>query len=436
MEKKLLRVFALLLLILLSFEVFALSGDEAIAIATIQNNYLLLGESATVAKELISYNSAKYAIVGAQKNSSIVCYIPVKENGEIASLDLEIRELIKTAIVYTQMSSLNLSTSTANWPFSYYNISTFQDLSTEFNSFSNSILTVKTELENINTAESNNLAKSAVEAKVLAEELSKESKSLSETIESAMKYEQTFFNSPDTNKRTKYESNYTKYFGEITAFKENYTSLTTKLSQLQEGIAALQGENITVQQKQGLQSILGVPVNARKLPTFFSQTDQLRATIETTFNEAKNSDTYAATLDSRRIRNEAWKEMYARNEELLKIDKSFQTLEKAANSILAEDVIDLWVNKDAVDALQANWSGAVSRYNNAEYEKAKEFAIKAQKSVKLIIDDGVTPIKDTSQEIIVQIIIVLVVIVIGVFVFENFYLKKKKKPEDYNEPEY
>jgi hypothetical protein len=56
-----------------------------------------------------------------------------------------------------------------------------------------------------------------------------------------MKYEQTFFNSPDTNKRTKYESNYTKYFGEITAFKENYTSLTTKLSQLQEGIAALQG---------------------------------------------------------------------------------------------------------------------------------------------------------------------------------------------------
>jgi glycosylphosphatidylinositol transamidase (GPIT) subunit GPI8 len=179
-----------------------------------------------------------------------------------------------------------------------------------------------------------------------------------------------------------------------------------------------------------------VPVNARKLPTFFSQTDQLRATIETTFNEAKNSDTYAATLDSRRIRNEAWKEMYARNEELLKIDKSFQTLEKAANSILAEDVIDLWVNKDAVDALQANWSGAVSRYNNAEYEKAKEFAIKAQKSVKLIIDDGVTPIKDTSQEIIVQIIIVLVVIVIGVFVFENFYLKKKKKPEDYNEPEY
>ena len=85
---------------------------------------------------------------------------------------------------------------------------------------------------------------------------------------------------------------------------------------------------------------------------------------------------------------------------------------------------------------QANWSGAQSRYNNSEYSKAKDFAIQAQKNVKQVIDGGTTITVDNSgQDLLIKIVIGLIIIVIGIFVFENFIMKKKKKPEEeYNEP--
>jgi hypothetical protein len=84
---------------------FALSADEAIAIVSVQNNYLLTGEKATAAKNTVTYKGTEYIIVAAKKGETVACYIPVNtKTSQVASMDIEVRDLVKTTIVYTKIS--------------------------------------------------------------------------------------------------------------------------------------------------------------------------------------------------------------------------------------------------------------------------------------------------------------------------------------------
>ncbi|HPM85785.1 MAG TPA: hypothetical protein PLI99_01675 [archaeon] len=435
MKNKLIYL-TLLFLILTTTFVQAISTDEAITLTTTQNNYLLNGETASVAKELIQYKGTKYIVVAATKGNTVNCYIPINNSTkEIAKLDLEIRELIKTTIIYTKMNELNQSISTANWPLTHSTKNMFYDLSKEFNTTKSNVLTVKTELERIKSdaqviTKTNNL-----ETKI--NEIIKKSDELFNKIEEGREYEQNFFNSPDSNKILTYEEYYKNYFSLILNYKTIYNEFETNLNELIQSIATLENEDITIDEKRSLQSFLVTPTSTRKLPNFFGTTDELRTTIESVFNSSKNSENYATTLKSREVRNSAWVEMYARNETLLKIDKSFETLEIAANAILSNENINQWSDEDAVDALTANWNSAKSRFNNAEYEKAKDYALKAQKNVEQIIMEGIKINEDKTNDYIMIIVGVLIVALIGLFAYENIYLKKKKKKqEDYNEPNY
>ena len=141
-------------------------------------------------------------------------------------------------------------------------------------------------------------------------------------IEEGREYEQNFFNSPDSNKILTYEEYYKNYFSLILNYKTIYNEFETNLNELIQSIATLENEDITIDEKRSLQSFLVTPTSTRKLPNFFGTTDELRTTIESVFNSSKNSENYATTLKSREVRNSAWVEMYARNETLLKIDKS------------------------------------------------------------------------------------------------------------------
>ena len=435
MQKRLIGII-LLMLFVLCITVNAISPDEAVAIVSIQNNYILNGETTSVAKELIQYKTEKYIVVAAGKNNIVNCYIPINTStGEIAKLDLEIRELIRTTIIYSKMNELNQSIAAANWPLSYSTKNTFYDLGKDFATMKNSILTMKTELEKVNATQTILDKITTVQNKL--DELVMESNSLAEDIETARLYEQNFFNAPDTNKTVKYENYYKSYFTLITNYKTIYNELEAKLNELSQAIASLETEELTIDQKRSLQSLLVTPTNARKLPSFFGTTDQLRTTIESVFTSAKNSENFATTLASREVRNSAWKEMYGRNESLLKIDKSFETLELAANAILSTENKDQWIEQTAVDGLIANWTSAKSRYNNAEYEKAKDYAIKAQKNVGQIMQEGVKQNINNTNDYVMIIIGVLVVALAGLFIYENFYLKKKKKKEEeFNEPNY
>jgi len=437
MQKKLIGIVLLILLLLSISSVNALSADEASAIVSVQNNYLMTGESTSVSKELIQYKGEKYIVVAAGKNNVVNCYIPLNNStGEIAKLDLEIREIIRTTIVYSKMNELNQSIAAANWPLSYSTKNTFYDLEKYFSTMKNSVLTVKTQLEKIKAPQTLIDKSTSIQTKL--DELVSESNSLAEQIEVARLYEQNFFTSPDTNKLTKYETYYKDYFTAITNYKTSYNELETRLTELNQSIASLETDALTIDEKRSLQSALTTSATKTgNLPSFFATTDQLRTTIEAAFSAAKNSEQYATSLASRALRNSAWKEMYGRNEALLKVDKSFETLEVAANAILSEENKDAWVEQAAVDGLIANWSSAKSRYTNAEYEKAKDYALKAQKNVGEIISAGVKQTVNNTNDYVMIALGILIIALVGLFVYENFYLKKKKKKEEeFDEPTY
>ncbi|MEI7961445.1 MAG: hypothetical protein WCI04_03845 [archaeon] len=426
-----------LMLFFLALSTYAISADEAIAIVSAQNNYIMSNETASVSKGLITYKSAAYQIVAASVDSKINAYIPIKNtNGEIASNDIEVRELIKATIIYSKMGQLNQSTSASDWPFSYSTKSYFGDLSNDFGSLMNSIITVKTELNKLTDSSSKNIAKSAIEAQTMTDDLAAECTKTVAAVEKARVFEQEFFNAPDTNKATLYENYYNSYFTEIESIKQKFNTLDAKLTEISQAIGALENAQITVDQKRSFQSLLTIPVNARRLPNFFSTVDAQRTQIESIFNEAKNSGAFATTLASRKSRSQAWVILYGRNEDLIKLDSSFTTLQVASEAILSTDNVDLWANQDAVSALKTNWSGAQSRFNNIEYDKAKDFATKAISNVKLIIKDGATDTTTNNDDLIIKAIMGLVIAVIVIFVLQKFVLKKKDGEGELNEQEY
>jgi len=127
--------------------------------------------------------------------------------------------------------------------------------------------------------------------------------------------------------------------------------------------------------------------------------------------------------------------MYGQNAALQKLDPSFTTLEAAASAILSEENLSKWNDQDAVDALKTSWNGATSRFNTAEYEKAKDYATKATQFVKTIMQKGaVTTTQDNTQDIVIKVVVGLIIVIIVVFVFDKFLRKKKPKEEEYNEP--
>jgi hypothetical protein len=444
MQKKLLPI--IILLILGLNLVYSISPDEAISIVSVSNNYLMSGESTSVVKPLINYQGKDYRVVAAMKGGSVTAYIPLKNSdGNIASLDLETREIIKTAIIFTKMTELKNSTTPANWPFSYSIKNFFYDLSTDFTSLANDALSIQTVLNAIGTTDAKTLAGKAGLVQTKATLLSDQSKDLSNQIDAGMKFENSYLSGPDTNGSGKYETNYKNYFSAITKYKEDFTSLISEITMLNQSISTLNPSALNSEQQNSYQILITkAPLdpykasrsNPAKLDLFFSTTDQIRTLIEQVFADSKNTDSYFTTLQTRKVRNEAWKAMYGTNETLIKLNKSFVTLEKAADAILSEENISTWAARDSVDALQSNWSSAKTRYNNSEYEKAKNYAINAQKNVKQIIDAGqVTIVDNTTQDFVIKIIAGLVILVIGLFVFEKFFMKKKESEEDdYEKP--
>ena len=431
------RIIIILFIIAIIAHVGAsVSSEEAIAIMSIRNNYLLAGETASIAKEMLTYKGEQYLIVAAKSNESIKCYIPIKNStGEIATGDIEIRDLIKTAIVYTKMTNLSASKTPSSLPFNYYTKNYYYDLSNDFITLKNSLLTVRSELNKIDSTQTKTLVSKTKDLIDLSEEIAQKSFSLTEKLEQYRLFEIEFLNNPDTNKTSTYEKNYADYFLEISDMKELFTKLNNGIIELSQGIGALESIELGVDQKRSLINLLQIPMSARKLSVVFSENEQLRTEIETIFNESKNIENYATTLINRKKRNEAWKIIYGPNNELTKLNPTFDTLQKATTTILAEENVNAWKNQEAVEALKTNWAGAISRYNNVEYDKAKEYALKAERNVKNIIQDGFVQNQNDNNNIIITAITILIALIIIIFILQNFVLKKKKTEEN-NEQNY
>jgi len=121
--------------------------------------------------------------------------------------------------------------------------------------------------------------------------------------------------------------------------------------------------------------------------------------------------------------------MWGTNEDITKANKNFNNLSEATDAILNEDNVDYWVEQDSVNALRANWKNANLKYNNGIYTSATQFAKNATKNAIDILEEGVIQTEDNSDEFLINIIIILIVVIVGIFLFEKFYLNKKKEGE-------
>ena len=409
---------------------FSISQNEVTDIVSKQNNYLLGSEEAGVYKPAvtIAYQDQDYWVVAGIQNDTANVYIPINnETGELADGEIEKRKLIETEIVLSNIYQLKNSAYGTNWPFSYSMNSTFNDFQRIFSDMVPSVINIETELDAL--AGSNSLVLKTDNVQASFDDLAKDSGTIAELINEARIFEEEYFSQPDTNETDDYKDYFEDYFGLIEKYKSDYYELEAAVTELKNEIASF--ENASNEQKEFFLNILKMPRETSTLINLFPKIDQLKTLIEGVFNKGENIEAYIGNLETRKSRNAAWQVIYGTSTKITEAGKSYniKTLDEAASLILNSEYVDYWTEQDSVSALRTNFGQAEGRYERGDYDKAKNFADKAEANAQDILEgDYVIPENEIPQELIIQIVIVLIVILAAVFIFEKVI--KKKKPEE------
>jgi hypothetical protein len=431
--------FCLLVIFLMISFAFALSPEEAIVFVSNKNNYLLPGEDAGIQQPqvMIKNSGSNYWVVAVLKDNVVNLYVPINnELSEVETGDVSVRKLFETNIVITKITQLKSGGYGLSWPFSFTNRTIFTDFFTEFSNKSNSLIVVSTRMKEIATKDSLKLEALANDVKKGYEELSLLSKQIAEGVDGARIFEEEYLLDPDTNQTEDYKKYFEDYFSTMDLYREKYKSLELLINELDRGIAALPSTDLSLAEQQALRKNIKFPNTIGKLNGLFLDSDQLKTVIGTVFNYVPTIEGMVLNFRTRITRNNTWKTIYGPNQKINKVNSSFNSIYDSAEFILREDNVDKWIDQDAVEALKINWNQTKTRFANLDYIKALESANKSEKNILTIIDKGLTPPTDQSNDLLIQIITLLVIALIIIFAYENFYLKKKKsKEEGLNEPE-
>ena len=432
---------ALLALSMLALTACAMSPNEAVTYVSKTNNFLLDTESAAIVapQVMISYSGKDYWVVSGLIDSNPSIYVPVSNSTQtVASGAIEARELIKTEIVLTRINAQRSSFPVGDWPFSYATKTMFYDLESKFGDMSPMVTSVATDLTGASGTNAKALASTATNLATEIGQFATLCKSLGDDVETARLFEEKFLTDPDTNKTNKLESYYTSYFDSVDSFISTYNDLTSSVTSLRKSIAELSTTELDSTKRNSMLSSLTMPSSAAKIPSFSSNTQQIRTIIEGIFNASNGVEPLVANLNTRILRNVAWNTLYGTDAKITAANPSFNSLSDAAEGILSTDNVDLWKEQATVDELKINWQQAKSRYTSGEYEKASSFAKKAETNAIAILEGGA---KDTtsgiSQDLVVQIIVGLVVLIAVMFLFDKMYWQKRKakgnEEEDYEQ---
>lgn len=435
-------LFILISVLLLCSLTLALSPDEAITLVSKTNNYLLDNETAGILSPqlMIKNSSEDYWIVVAMKDSTPSVYIPVSNKTEnVAEGEVTIRNLIETEIVLTKIKQLKDSSYGLNWPFSYNNRAMFDGLANDMQNMAPKVQIVQSTMADVGSSESRQLELLAKDTAELITKFSNANITIAENTDVSRSLEDKYLNTPDTNLTSKYKSEFDNYYSSLDTYKTDYSKIESNLNALKQGIAALQTDKLTQTDKDGLINYLKLPTTVGKLPSFFSQTNQTKTATDSVFSASKNIEGFVLNLSTRKVRNTTWLMLFGSNVKITKVNKSFYSLSEASEAILAADNVDLWEDTASVTALKTNWAQTKTRYANQEYDKAQEFAKKAETNVLDILEKGIMATENnTNNDLINGAIIVLIILVVGLYVYDKFIVKKKKEGEEnagqYNEP--
>ncbi len=428
----------LILFTILCSNIFALSPDEAIVFVSSTNNFLLSEEQAGIQEPrvMIKHASADYWVVAVLKDTTVNLYIPINnELEEIEQGDVTLRKLLETNIVVTKITQLKNSSYGLNWPLSYTTRSTFDGLNSDFSKMISRVTIVETKMDEIATSDSVKLGLLAGDVKDEIEQISSLSNAIAENIDVARVFEEKYLLAPDTNQTSKYKKYLDDYFDSVEEYKLRYDELESNLNELKQGIASLSTTTLTQTDKEGLINYLSLPTTTGKLPSFFSQTNQIKTAIDSVFSSSNSLESIVLNLNTRVTRNLTWKQIYGNNTKINKLNSSIFSISEASEIILNEENVNYWIDQENVALLKINWNQTKTRYENQEYDKAQSYAKKAEDNILPILEKGFPETVDNSQDLIIQIIAVLIIALIIIFGYEKFYLKKKKlKEEEFNEP--
>jgi hypothetical protein len=411
-----------------------MSPQEATSYVTSTNNFLMPKENAEILPSVpITYKNQEYWVVAAVSGNTVNAYIPINNDTKlIATGDIETRRLIDAGIILRQTQQYKTQNS-LNWHFSISNRNYFYDLSNSFSEMISKVISVRTEL--LKDDETKELANLAEDVEEDLQEMITNSQNVASIINDSIDFENKMLSSPDANNISDYEKLNNNFFKTITDYKTTYDSLNLSLNSLKQGIGL--ADSITLQNRNAMNQNLNLPTQTAKLSSFFNEIDSINQNMQEIFSLTTRTDTYVATLNTRILRNEAWWILYSTDEDILKINSRFKTLEEAAENILSEENVMIWIKQDDVEALRLNWTQAKSRYDSARYETAINSGKNAKKNVIEILKEGVkTEENEIPEGLIINIIIILIIVAIGLFVYENFLKKKKENEEIMYEPEY
>lgn len=430
------KIILLILILILATSALAFSPDEVISYISSSNNYLLPGEQSVILspQTMITYENNSYWVVAGESSGTTNIYFPINDKEKkLADGAIKIRELIKTTIVLNRVYELKKNYPVGDWPFSRSNKTNFDTLATKLNDKIASYNIIQTGLGNVSGTD--DLIDSAKEIKSLFEELSLDSQKLSTLIEDGINFEKNYFINPDTNQTNEYENLFQDYFDDISTYKTDYDALKNKITIFRNEIGSFTGALETTQ-KQAYTDQANLPQETAVLSSVFSRADETQTFIEEIFNQVKNIENLVLNLETRKERNDVWLKIYGPDKDITKLNPSLSSLSEASQTILDEANIDFWEDQDSVKALQTNWKQTETKYNNGIYNSASEFAKSAKKNVLDILDKGIAPTENANLDsLLINIIIVLIVVIVGIFLFEKFYLNKKKNKEEPDEYE-
>jgi regulator of replication initiation timing len=433
------KVLALTFVLILAFSVSALSPEEALNFVTKTNNFLLDNEQASIPapQTTINYSGEEYWVV-AGESSGINVYIPINDSEEkIADGEIEVRELIETTIIVENVYELKNNYPVGDWPFSRTNESNFNTLESKLNNKIPSYTIIETNLEGVDGTQE--LIAQAGEVKEDILSLAIKSKELAELIGEGINFEKDYFIDPDTNETNDYKKLFENYFELISEYNEYYSALNSEVSSLRNNIGSFPGD-MSASEKEYYNAQAKLPSEMALLNSVFSRANETQTFIEEIFNSSNNVENFVLTLETRKERNAAWKKIYGFDSEINKLNAGLNSLADAAETILKEENVDYWIKQENVKALEINWGQAQEKYSKAIYKSAAGFADEAKDNAIMILEEGLADPEEVQIEgTLVYVIIILIVIIVGVFLFEKFYLNKKKekvKGEEYYEEGY
>jgi regulator of replication initiation timing len=433
-----------LIIIVLLFFSFAnaMSPDEATTFITKTNNFLTTNEVPAILTPTVTieYDGTSYWIISGLSGTTVNVYIPINTiEKEVATGPVEIRELIKTTIILNRMFEIKNSYPVSDWPVSITNKNSFNTMRSKFNEKIPSFTTIETAFSNVSGGEE--IVNNTKSIKTVLEKLSNQSKNIVDIIEDGAQFENNFFANPKTTHVREYQNILENYFDEIDSYKKDFELLQNTISLLRNNIGGFQGDEISSSEKEFYNNIAKLPVETNSLNNIFSRASVIQETTIQIFNSIQNIENFVLNLETRREKNNAWKIIYSTDEDIRKINPNINTLEEAASTILNEDNISFWENQESVKALRANWKQTQQTYNNGVYSSSVEFARSSKKNVLDILKDGFVDFKEEPiDQLIINIIILLIILIVGIFLFEKFYLNKKKndviEDDEYEPPQF